>query len=102
LKKYIFNDKLFDSVDDALVAVLEFEKSSSYTTNNVGAKVYYTSKSEAISFLGLMGVSIQDSMGGKITVTDKASTQYFYSDSEFLEFANRKAVEFQKDYLAQK
>lgn len=90
LKKYIFNDKLFDSADDALVAVMEVENSTPYTTSTVGAKVCYTSKSEAISFLGLMGVDVQDSMSGKITVTDKVSTQYFYSDSEFLDFANKR------------
>lgn len=92
LKKYIFKDKLFDTVDEALVAVYQVELES----ESEKTRIYYTDKSEAISFLGLVGVDVRESSDGKFTVTSKYSTEYFYSDTEFLEYANKKSVDLQK------
>lgn len=97
LKKYIFKDKLFDTVDEALVAVYQVEiESESVGSQSAKMRIYYTDKSEAISFLGLIGVDVRESSDGKFTVTSKHSTEYFYSDAEFLEYANKKAVNLQK------
>jgi ABC-type multidrug transport system fused ATPase/permease subunit len=97
LKKYIFKDKLFDTVDDALVAVHQAEIESDSVGNQTHrVMTYYTDKSEAISFLGLIGVDVREASDGKITVTSKHSTEYFYSDAEFLQYANKKAVEMHK------
>lgn len=96
LKKYIFKDRLFDTVDDALVAVHQTElESESIATQTERVKVYYTDMSEAISFLGLIGIKVSES-DGKITVQEKTSTQYFYHGAEFLQYANKKAVEMHK------
>lgn len=94
LKKYIFKDKLFDTVDDALVAVHQVEIESNFAfeqTQNV--VTHHTNKNEAISFLGLIGINVQEASDGKITVTNKHSTEYFYSDAEFLQYANKKTTE---------
>ncbi len=96
LKKYIFKDRLFDTVDDALVVVHQIElESDSIVSQNERVKVYYTNINEAISFLGLIGIEVNES-DGKITVKDKTSTQYFYHGTEFLQYANKKAVEMHK------
>ncbi len=97
LKKYIFKDKLFDTVDEALVAVYQVElESESVVSQTATMRIYYTDKSEAISFLGLIGVDVRESSDGKFTVSSKHSTEYFYSDAEFLEYANKKAVDLPK------
>jgi hypothetical protein len=94
LKKYIFKDKLFETVDDALVAAHELEVANDLVIQE--NKIYYRDKDEAISFLGLKGFDVRESDSGKITVTSDVSTEYFYSESDFLQYANKKANELKK------
>lgn len=93
LKKYIFNNKLFDSIDDALITVHQVEIANESIARS---KIYYTNKREAISFLTLINVEVTESNDRKITVKEKNSTQYFFSDDEFLNYANKKAVDLHK------
>ncbi len=96
LKKYIFNNKLFETVEEALLEVhLEDQKNESLAQQNKRVSIYYSDKDEAISFLELNGIKVITQENRKFTVTDKSSTQYFYTESDFLQYANKKAVEFQ-------
>ena len=95
LKKYIFNDKLFDSVEDALLAVhQEDQKNESLGNQNNRVTIYFTVKDEAISFLGSKMIDVISLENGKFTVTEKSTTQYFYTESDFLKYANKKAVDY--------
>lgn len=91
LKKYIFKDRLFDTVDEALIAVHEVEVASEKSAPQSGiSQRGFTDINEAISFLGFRGISVQTAHDGKITVVENNSTQYFYHGAAFLDYANRK------------
>jgi hypothetical protein len=100
LKKYIYKDKLFESVDAALVAVHQDEIDSELLaarSESILSKL--VNKNEAISFLALMGVKVLETDDGKFTVTEKNSTHYFYSESELLQYVTMKANESKKGGL---
>ncbi len=86
LKKYIFNNKLYESSDDALMAAHELELSNTHTPR----KNRYATKDEAISLLSLDGVKIHESAEGKITVIENGTERYFYTESAFLYYANQR------------
>lgn len=95
LKKYIFKDKLFETLDDALAVVHKFELENG-STGNQTTKIqsFYSEKNGAISFLNLIGIDVRESLDGTFTVINKDLTELFNSDSEFLEYANKKATEW--------
>jgi hypothetical protein len=99
LKKYIFDNKLFDSIDSALAATLDKEKLAIAANGGDESRGDFRSMGDAVDFLESIGCPVDVAPSGKITVADGSSTYYFYNENhaicehEVIAFAKMKAAE---------
>ncbi len=91
LKKHIVKDKLYETVDDALIALHEVENAT-VANQSVKIKYAYTNKSEAVAFLRMIGAEVQELDNSKFTVAHNKSVEYFYSEADLLKYASKEAL----------